>query len=388
VRALFVDPERAMLSSIGRLLRGSLDPLDELDLEVDPERARQLLSDRQYDLVVTELRLEKLSGELLLKETKRHSPQAVRVILTGYEEKDTALGALDCAHIFMRKPFAREEVESLMQRARALLSIPLESGLRHALGRLKALPPMPSYMKLLEDVLSDDNSTASVADIASLIQHDLGLVGNILHTVNSAYYGLSQPVIDVGRAVSILGTEMLRAVVLKQSLLQQAKAWDIDQEWLQGLYLYSENVSSLSLNIARHQGLDRRTREICYIAGLLHDVGRLLLAMQLPGEERKGYFPLSGENLCRQERKIFGVEHGWVGAYLLELWGFPKEVVNAVASHHQPARLEGDGLSPVSVVHASSALLENPSEPWLDREYLEAVGCSDETLAEWRLYMS
>ncbi len=381
LRVLFVDEECAMLSSIGRILRHTLAPEDEIVFEQDPQQAIQHIQERGFDLVLSELRFSRMSGERLLNEAARCNPQAVRVVLSGFEESGTALSALQCAHMFIRKPFERLELESLIQRARALCEMPVGESMRHALGGLQALPPVPVFIRNLESLLSDDNETATASDIASVVQHDIALVSKILQTVNSAFFGLAQPILDVGRAVTLLGTDIIKALVVLQS---QTRPLDdvMLSNWQRELCSHSEKVAHLALAIARLQGCEKSCQEESFIAGLLHDIGRLVLLGQIGDSEiSRHYTALYGHHLSDFETETFGVLHAWVGAYLLGLWGFPVGVVNALTYHHLPhEREEREGFTPLTAVHVAAALLEG-KEPDLD--HLSALGCED-ALVEWR----
>ena len=137
---------------------------------------------------------------------------------------------------------------------------------------------------------------------------------------------------------------------------------------------------------------DHDEAEDAYTAALLHDIGKLMLANNLPDQFQKA-LDLSAESRMKfadAEQNVFGATHTGVGAYLLGLWGLPAVIVEAVAFHHTPARSDTRKFSPLTAVHAANALEHEISgvatrgeEPALDMDYLAAIGVQDR-IETWR----
>ncbi|RMF88003.1 MAG: HDOD domain-containing protein, partial [Nitrospirae bacterium] len=135
---------------------------------------------------------------------------------------------------------------------------------------------------------------------------------------------------------------------------------------------------------------DKRLGEEALLAGLLHDVGKLILQVNLPeayGEARRR--AAAGEGLLEVEGELFGTTHAEVGAYLLGLWGLPDAIVEAVAFHHRPGECPSDRVTPLALVHAANCLeaatpAESPARcaGEVDTAYLEAAGLG-ERLEAW-----
>ena len=114
----------------------------------------------------------------------------------------------------------------------------------------------------------------------------------------------------------------------------------------------------LAEKIVRTTHGDRDAQDAAYVAGMLHDIGKVLLAANLPQEYGQA-IEIASETrvpMIAAERKVFGVSHAEVGAYLLGLWGLRVEIVEAVALHHDPLPTVTDHLSPLATVHVASAL--------------------------------
>ncbi len=130
----------------------------------------------------------------------------------------------------------------------------------------------------------------------------------------------------------------------------------------------------------------------CFLAGLLHDVGQLILAAGLaePYDRVLQKARTAGQPVWEAERAEFGATHAEVGAYLLGLWGLPNPVVEAVALHHRPAECLARGFSPAIAVHVADALAHEPNgdgaadvAPQVDRACLAALGLEDR-LNAWK----
>src|SRR5262249_27195695 len=134
---------------------------------------------------------------------------------------------------------------------------------------------------------------------------------------------------------------------------------------------------------------DIKNIDQCFLAGLLHDIGRIVLADGLPVEYSK-VWNLARQNhlpLWQVEQTEFGATHADVGAYLLGLWGLPNPIVEAVALHHCPSRCIAPGFSPLTAVHVANAFAREKDKTvgsvGIDHEYLAKSGL-DNRLQNWR----
>ena len=123
------------------------------------------------------------------------------------------------------------------------------------------------------------------------------------------------------------------------------------------------------------------------MAGLLHDIGHLVMLTEFRDVDALPALLQSrhGDALCQHEEALIGVHHGWIGAYLLRLWGLPQSLVEAVAWHHQPSRSGIPGVTALTLVHVADALVmeRDGHMDMLDEAYLRTLGCLDQ-LSTWR----
>jgi putative nucleotidyltransferase with HDIG domain len=203
------------------------------------------------------------------------------------------------------------------------------------------------------------------------------MTANIMKLVNSAFFGARQSISSVERAVAYLGLDTLGALVLGHSLFQSASSAR-ECVSLAGLWRHSLNTATAARTIALHERLPRIRIEEAFLAGMLHDVGRVVFASRSVAT--------TAEPMNSNQEAIAQVEehHAAVGAYLLGLWGFPGQIVEAVAQHHTPNRRTGTGLDLTVLVHVADQLTRRrrataarPVEIGIEPGLLEGLGLSD-----------
>lgn len=196
-----------------------------------------------------------------------------------------------------------------------------------------ALPSLPAVAVEVLALASDPQTT--LADIARVVQNDSALCAKILKTVNSSYYGLAQPCSTISRAVSLLGLNTVKSLVLGFSLVDcarvESRGFDLIAHWQRGVY---------SAAAARRFALltPGRDAEVAFLAALMQDLGVPALYSAI-GEEYLEIMRRTGgdhNELPRLEMEAFGFHHGEAGAKLGELWRLPSELIDAMRFHHTP----------------------------------------------------
>ena len=222
-----------------------------------------------------------------------------------------------------------------------------------ALGALKGLPPFsPVLNKLLASLAGDDISFAQLSD---LIEKDMVVTGNILHLVNSALYARRGTVNSVRHALSLMGMEKLRNVVLGMSV---ARIWAQVRpvgSWSTARFnQHSAATAILSDMLA--QRVPVIYPEGAFVAGLMHDLGRLLIAVGLPAEHSRmmELHQRSGKTLADSEREVLGFEHPEISAQALAFWNLPDPIQAAVGEHHSTLDAAPGGEFPLSRVVAAA----------------------------------
>jgi len=226
------------------------------------------------------------------------------------------------------------------------------------MGAVDKLPPFSPVLTKLLATLSDDD--VSFGEMAGIIETDAVLAGNLLRVVNSPLYGRISTINSVRHAVAILGSIKIRNLVLGMSVSRRwagAKApanWDAKQF----------NIHSLAVAVlADLVVLDTAVPypEGAFTAGLLHDVGKLLITVAMPSqfETLYGIYKAGGDTANDCEMEVFGVTHAEISGAILERWKLPKPIEEAVAYHHTPNLANGGKPHLAHVIEASDHYLND-----------------------------
>lgn len=367
-RLLFVDDEPKILQALESVLRRQRARW-EMRFAEGGEAALAMIAAEHFDVVVCDMRMPKVSGAVVLGEVKLRHPEATRIVLSGHSEVESVLRTVPVAHQFLSKPCEPELLVRVIERALELRRLVEAPRLRALIGGVDALPSTPtSYVKLLELLARPQ---VGAKEIAQIIEGEPGMTAKVLQLVNSSFFALSREVVDVGEGVALLGTETIRALVLIAGAFAFAES-------LEPSFVEAQRRHALAVGaLARRIVLDPSHRERAFAAGLLHDLGRLLLWVRRPGElERtEEAARAAGVSLAETERQVLGVTHADVGAVLLRTWGLPFDVVEATALHHGP--LPEDASPSLVAVYVANHLVapaqQRALEP-LDLEGLRRLG--------------
>jgi putative nucleotidyltransferase with HDIG domain len=374
-RILFVDDEPRTLGALARMLHQRRSRWVAL-FAGSGEEALEELGRAPVDVLVTEMRMPGMDGATLLQRIAARSPETIRIVLSGQTDTEVATRALAVAHQFLTKPCEPAALCEVMDRVCALRDLLQIPELRRLVGSVDALPAVPEVWHRLGHTLADPAS--SVAQIAGILQQDAGLTAKVLQLVNSAFFGQRRQLTDVHQATSLLGTGLIRSLALVHHLFGPQFVTDLPGFTLEGAQAHALAVARLAQQMLPRRG----DAEAAFTAGLLHDVGKLILARghPCPPAAEAGADAPAGVACHRVEGEGWAVGHAEVGAYLLGLWGLPVPVVEAVAHHHQPERVGPGDRSVLLAVPVANALVhechEGPpaAESRLDSALLEQAG--------------
>lgn len=384
-RILFVDDETMILDGLRRMLRGMRKEWD-MHFVQSGEEALTALAKDDFDVLVSDIRMPGMDGSELCSAVRKSHPRIVRIILSGHAELELAMRSANCAHQFLTKPCDPDNLKSVVTRSFALHERLDDDELKGTVGNLRSLPVLPSTYRELNDAISDEEVTLEA--VADIVARDVGITAKILQLVNSSFFGLPREVGTVKDAVSYIGLSNLKTLVLRYGMMKEfdaatsAPSFDLAAE-----QRHSLRVATLA---SRMHGDDRRASDEAFLAGMLHDIGSLVIATNLPDvfERVSRASRLSKQPLHTLEMRALGVTHADVGAYLLGIWGMPYSIVEAAHLHHTPSELgEHASFDCVASVHIADALareLERPNTPSsLDQDFVRGLGLEDR-LEEWR----
>ena len=382
---LFVDDEVKVLQGLGRMLRVMRHEWEMTFLD-DPRQAVGLLQEKSFDAIVVDMRMPQMDGAELLEKARALKPGMARIVLSGHAEREASMRSVGLAHQFLAKPCDADTLRNTVSRACEVRSLLHEAGLADAVCRLGKLPSLPRLYQAITAEMSRED--VSLKRVAGIISQDLAMTAKVLQLVNSAFFGLGRRVANIEQAVSYLGIDVIRSLVVSNSAFAAFEASDLG--FYKQLWHHSSLTGVLAKSIAEQVSTDPVLQGEALQAGMLHDIGALILGARIPDKYRevRKFAESRQGTLAAREKEAFGCDHGRVGAYLMGLWGLSDRIVEAIAYHDQPRECAYREFSPLTAVHAASALILEAQgmgglETELDTEYLAAAGCADR-VDQWR----
>ena len=373
-KILFVDDEPNVLNGLRRMLRPMRHEWEMEFVEGGP-LALNTLQKQRYDVIVSDMRMPGISGDQLLEEVRNRYPHMVRIILTGQCTKESGLRALRVAHRMLNKPCDPETLKLAVSSSCHLLQTLAHKSVLALVTSRETLPSLPIYyVELLKEL---DAKEPSLDKLAEIIGRDVAMLAKLLHLVNSSFICHGTEVTNPKQAVTLLGLEALRHLVLTVGIFFTFKTPTDGPLSMNALLAHCQATALIAGAIARTERAEIRLVELSIIAGLLHDVGKFVFLDSMPEIYRcaLGRSWATNEPLAQIEQETFGATHAEVGACLLQLWGLPTPVVEAVAWHHQPNESLTTEFCPLTAVHAANALCKKkdggPAK--LDSDYLERL---------------
>jgi putative nucleotidyltransferase with HDIG domain len=325
-----------------------------------------------------------MDGDVLLAEVRQRFPQAVRIVLTGECGHEALVRVTTLAHRILTKPCDPDDLRGAIARASTLQGVLHSPALAAAVGRLRSVPSRPDLYTRILTVLDDPNS--SLADLGHVCSQDVGVSAKLIQVANSAVFGCKHTAASAADAVQRIGADMTKAMVLAEGVLTRFDPRSIHPFTIDDVWPHSQAVAGLAARIARREAGGAEWLKLVPSAGVLHDIGRLILASTEPEAYVSALRAAQAErvSVIDAERRVFGVTHAEVGAYLLGLWGLPAAIVEAVAWHHTPvpSPCPIDHFSLVTAVHAAEALLGGGEADGPDLDHLTRLGMADR-LPEW-----
>jgi HD-like signal output (HDOD) protein len=353
------------------------------------EFALALMEAAPFDVIVSAMRMPGMDGSALLDRVREEHPQVVRIILSGSTELSTALRVVPIAHQFLAKPCDIKMLRVAIERACHLKALLYDDSIRRMVGGLEGLPSVPRTYHALTLALADPDT--SIEKIARIVELDVGISAKILQLVNSAFFGTARPITNIRNAVGYLGISTLKSLVLSVEVFRVFAP----KEPLEGFSLEDlQRHARLTSYIAAHLPVPNHLVDIAMVSGMLHDVGKLIMAWKLP-ETFKRFIDLGRQEQCPLhivEERESGFTHAEIGGYLLGLWGLPYAVAEAVALHHVPSRLDQQNIDAAAAVYIANLLANelgssppSPIEAEMpgNQEYLISLGV-EEDIRHWR----
>lgn len=304
-RILFVDDDAHVLEGLRDVLRKH-ERRWKMRFVRGGRAALDVLAQDGFDVVVTDLRMPDVDGFEVLDRVRTEYPATVRLVLSGDPRRESTLRAVPNAHRILVKPCRRQELEAALESACALGGLLADATLRERVGKISDLPPLPENAARLDEALDRE---VPAAEVANIVSRDIALSARVLKLASSTAFARGHVVASVGEAVARLGLDVLRTLEYRE--LPSA---------MHGFVSDLHDHSAVVARVATHLAPTPAVQRDAFTAAMLHDIGKLVLALEGSHEAT--------------------IDHGRVGAYLLGLWGVPASVIDAVAHHHDDAHAE------------------------------------------------
>ncbi|MEV6632016.1 HDOD domain-containing protein [Actinoplanes sp. NPDC051470] len=355
---VFVDDEPRILDGLRRMLRKESARWD-MSFAGGAGEALAVMENRRCNVVVSDFRMPGMDGGELLSRVQSLYPGTARVILSGQTGENDVLRVIALAHQFLTKPAARDELVQTLERLIAAQAASGDDSARRDVSMVSSLPSAPSLV--IELIAALNAEDASAESVGAIIEQDPAAAAKVLHLVNSSASMVSHKVTRVVQAVALLGTQRVRGLVLMHDVVRSFDPHGVlPTDWIQRLTDHSVHTSHLARELAGPAPWHNEA----FTAGLLHEVGQLVLASSRH-EDYPGVLKIKDQatgtpddaaeeplTLDDIERAALGTCHSDAGANLLALWGLSAAVVESVAGHAgaTPGAVD-DPRSAVAVAH-------------------------------------
>jgi HD-like signal output (HDOD) protein/CheY-like chemotaxis protein len=336
-RVLFVDADEAVLNDLESLFKPQR-MVWEMAFARGTAAAIDALAGEPVDVVV--------GGRDVLTEVRKWSPTAARVLLAEHARNEDLAHTLGLAHQFVPKPFSPDDLIDAIRRALRLRDQVNAHNVRMEISDIAMLPtPSPVFAQLLQEIESPASDAHKIGEI---VKHDTGLTAKVLQIVNSSYFAPRTRITSVDGAVVRLGSSIIRTLAFLDEVNRDINDPLPVQWWVGELATHTFAVAELARKLAPPALADD-----VFCGGLLHECGQLVFARCRPEifcvhlEQRVQ----DNRALADLERDAWGTTHAQAGAYLLNLWGCPIDVIDAVAHHDDEELSRNDRVQIVQVAH-------------------------------------
>jgi putative nucleotidyltransferase with HDIG domain len=197
-----------------------------------------------------------------------------------------------------------------------------------------ALPSLATVVCELQTMTR--NNHVRIDDAAELVRLDLGMSMRVLKMANSVFYAPKIPIVDVQEAILLMGLSTFRRTVLATSCIEMTSSVPKSTLYWTEFWLHAVGVGHLTMELAGRLEMGKMDPDSFYLMGLLHDIGKVVMAYVIPDEFDKIYKLAAAQERAPAvlEAEMLGVDHGFLGAWFLEKQGIPTEICEAIRIHH------------------------------------------------------
>jgi len=317
-RIIFVDDDVNIGQGMKRMLRPMRNEWDMVFCTSGEEAVQLMKETGAFDIIVSDMHMPGMGGDELLKHVLEEYPQSIRFCLSGSPGADTVIKTSAIVHQFLAKPCDPSFLLGLIIRAFELGDQLSDKRIQSILMDVGGVPSMPVVYNKIKKAMEDPATTVNI--VSELIETDAGLSSKILQIVNTADMGLAQRVTNVVQATTLLGLENIRNLVLMAEVFQPADADSMPENFdLDSLWNHCLQVAKYAKSISGTESIDK-------------------------------------------EKEIVGATHAEIGGLLLELWGLPDPIVEAIIFHTNPSMSSQSEFSALTSLHVANYFCEDKDD--------------------------
>lgn len=331
-RILFVDDETQILRAITRLF---IDTEYEVLTAESGADALEILESEKVDVIVSDMKMPKMTGYELLSQVKKRFPNIVRIILSGFSDERIVFDALqkNIAKLYILKPWENSVLINTIERV-----FQIENVLRNNEKVLKLLnnsEELPTIKNSYQRIINVIESDQEIYKIVEAIEADNSIVIKLLHIVNSSYYAVKTG--SIKRAVAYLGLDNIKNIVIASAFIDGLSFNPKDNKRLEQLWEHAF-IANRIISIIYNEFLNKKIPETEMNAGLLSNVGIIFMIHSFHDRYMEIFEEIEKKNgnIIEVENKAFGTNHQEIGGYLLRWWDIPLPIVEAALYHHDP----------------------------------------------------
>ncbi len=331
---LFVDDENEVLDGYKRIFFRLKDTMN-LFFSLSAENALDIINANKIDILITDLYMPNMDGLELAYKVKNSNPEIIRMLLTGTNDSNKGIHASGAIHQLLAKPIEPKDLIEIVLKAVNLRKEINSSKVVSVINGIGFIPVLPDIVMRIEKELLE--TEVDLQKISAIISEDTAIVAKVLQLVNSSFVGIKNRIVNINQAVSILGANSIKSLILVIQLFNNSKLTSTQKRFLTKISSHSLRTGVIAKRIATILDLSKSEIEDAFIGGILHDIGKIILIQNFPNFKMiydEEYLHI--HQFLNEEEKAFGITHCQAGAYLLALWGLPDSIIEAIYYHHHP----------------------------------------------------
>jgi putative nucleotidyltransferase with HDIG domain len=312
-------------------------------------------------------------GATLLKTLEKETAQHICIVLCPTLDRSTSAQWKGSGATLVAEDIEAAALIATIKRSVRVRDWMGDTAIKQLVSQIRKLPAQPElHTKVTKELQS---TSGSMEVVGKLISQEPVMTAKIMQVVNSAFFGFAREISDPTEAVMVLGAERIKALILLAGVFSQYSSAKCPGFSAEPIWSHSIQVGAYARAITLAETKDARLAEAAFTAGLLHDIGKLVLAANLPEMyETVQRLRVSKQIDAREaELEILGTTHAELGACLLATWGLPLPILEAIACHHEPARSEEKGFSILAAVHAANVFAQEGLAAEIPREHFDIV---------------